>query len=271
MAELSEKTKKEKILKNHVMRENIDDPEEDCIALEVECLPFQSNISVHNLIRHENMKQNQTKFTNSSVAWPWTAMIFIDGKLGAIGVLMNKNWLLINKNSIADSERLLDNSNVIAVLGNPNVQMNVQSSHEELRRIDCIRHLNNTNSLLFHMSVPIEFNRYILPSFAPNETIKDRHCIAMTLDSKRDFLKVSLKVNDCPRNNCYEIHENMKSKFNCSTAPETMPAIIMCRGNTTGWFTKGMTRKNICEFKSEIHVRTINSTELQHAFGECTI
>lgn len=271
LSEFSETTKPSpKIINvtNLIQREAIDEPEIECVALEIECLPFQSNISVHHLIHTEKLRQNQTKVTTSSVSWPWTTMIFINGKLGAIGVLMNKNWVLVNKNAIVDYEHLLEGNNVVAVLANPHVKLNIQSSEEKLRKIDCIRHLNHTNSLLFHLKDPVEFNRYVMPSFVQNDTsAQDRQCIAMTLDSNRNFHKVLMKVKNCTKNTCFEIHENVKAKFDCSAAPTTAPAIIMCKSDSTSWYPKGMTRRNICDYKSDIHARMINATELQNAFG----
>lgn len=270
LSEFSETTKQTpKVINvtNLIQRERIEEPETECVALEVECLSFQSNISVHHLIHAENLKQNQTKNVSSSVSWPWTTMIFINGKFSVIGVLMNKNWVLVNKNSVDDYEHLLEGNNVVAVLANPHLKMNIQSSEEQIRKIDCIRELNNTSALLFHLKDPIEFNRYVMPSLLQNETVPDRNCIALTLDSDQNFHKVLLHTKNCSKQVCFQIHDNMKAKFDCSATPTTEPAIIMCKSDSTSWYPKAMTRKNICDFKGDIHAKMINSKELQHAFG----
>lgn len=267
----SDFTLKDKTKNNHLFREEISNPVDGCIALEIECLPFQSNISVNHLIHHENFKkQNHKNSPSLGVSWPWSATIFIDGKLKHVGILLSNEWILVNKNSMKYSKHLLDGHQVVAVLGNSYAQFGIKSFHEQIHQIDCIKQLNDTNSMLLHLNQSASFNRYVLPSLIHNTT-EDHQCIAITLDNTHHLKKILLKEKTCDEKNCYQINEAMKQTFNCETSSLMTPAMIMCKNKLTSWYPKGVTKKNICDYKHGITIDLINSTEIQSITGKLKI
>jgi hypothetical protein len=175
---------------------------EKCSALEIECVPFQSNSFAIHPIQHENIKKNSTVPGNvhhevifvpinstdhSNVflkplnqtekvhtfdhlhdfEWPWNAEIFSNGDHVANGILLDKSWVLVEKNSLGSVQEPLHENHVIALFGNSKSSLNIQSPYEQHVKVDCLQFVNNSNALLLHLESPIDFNRHVLPSFLP--------------------------------------------------------------------------------------------------------
>jgi hypothetical protein len=179
----------------------------ECSALEIECVPFQSNSFAVHPIQHASIKENSTqnhtihhhkgvnvffvpvdKTDESSVVvepvnktteghpdpshihefdWPWNAEIYSNGDHVANGILLDKSWILVEKDSLGSAEEPLHESFVVAVLGNPKTNLKIQSPYEQISRVDCLQKINDSNALLLHLQTPVDFNRHVLPSFLP--------------------------------------------------------------------------------------------------------
>lgn len=175
-----------------------------CSALEIECDPFQSNSFAIHPIQHENIKKNSTMPANvhhetifvpvnstdhSNVFfkplnktetkpehqwnhlydfdWPWNAEIYANGDRVANGILLDKSWVLVEKNSLGNAPEPLHENHVVALFGNTKSNFNIESPYEQLVKVDCLQFINDSNALLLHLESPIDFNRHVLPSFLP--------------------------------------------------------------------------------------------------------
>lgn len=173
----------------------------ECSALEVECVPFQSNSFAVHPIQHASLKKNSTnkhqthlnvffvpvdktnpsnvnvKLVNKTTEnesnhihdyeWPWNAEIYSNGDLVTTGILLDKSWILIEKNTLGNSDEPLHENFIVAVLGNPKTNLKIQSPYEQSSRVDCLEKINGSNVWLLHLEHPIDFNRHVLPSFLP--------------------------------------------------------------------------------------------------------
>lgn len=177
--------------------------EEKCAALEVECEHFQSHSSAIHPIQHDKIRKNSTsnptkfqhgheiifvplnKTDHTDVVvkpvnkttklkhlqdynWPWNAEIFINGDLTANGVLLDKSWVLVDKNLMGNNVEPLHDNHVVALFGNTKSQLSIQSPYEQLVKIDCTLPVNDSNVMLFHLEKPVNFNRQVLPIILPN-------------------------------------------------------------------------------------------------------
>lgn len=180
-----------------------------CSALEIECVPFQSNSFAVHPIHHASIKDNSTKNetehqhkgdsvffvpvdkndessvivepvnkttdhspTPSNVHefdWPWNAEIYSNGDHITNGILLDKSWILIEKSFFGNVNEPLHENYVVAVLGNPKTKLKIQSPYEQISRIDCLQKINDSNVLLLHVEKPMDFNRHVLPTFLPIE------------------------------------------------------------------------------------------------------
>lgn len=179
----------------------------ECNALEVVCVEFQSHSSAIFPIQHEKLKKNATvsshehndiselffvpinstdqthlvvtpsKKINSPdeptvtpfqyLSWPWISNIFVNGEFISIGMLVHKSWVLVDK-SIFKSNEPLHESYVVALFGNSRSQLKIESPYEQLKKIDCLHYVNNSNAMLLHLQTPVDFNRYVVPGFIPS-------------------------------------------------------------------------------------------------------
>lgn len=175
-----------------------------CAALEIECIPFQSNSFALHPIQHEKIKKNMTTHvkdvdevifvpvnttdpTNIIVKpenktgtkhdlnhlhdfnWPWSVEIFINGILASTGVLLDKSWVLAESSIMGESQDPLHDNYVVVLVGNTKAQLHIQSPYEQLAKVDCIQAVNNSNCFMLHLETPIDFNRHVMPSFLPIE------------------------------------------------------------------------------------------------------
>lgn len=183
-----------------MIRDSIDINREndECIALDIECTPFQSSSFSVLPIQHGSSKKNMTDSHLPDVIfvpvnktdsagfevepsanklpepshlrdfdWPWNTEIYSNGDHIANGILLDKSWILIEKTTLGDIEESLSKNFVIALLGNPKSKLKIQSPYEQISRINCLQTLNDSNALLAHLQSPVDFNRHVLPSFLP--------------------------------------------------------------------------------------------------------
>lgn len=182
---------------------------EECNALEVECVPNQSHSSAIFPIQHDKLKRNSsiplpvhnsgsetmfvsinsTDHTNVVVKpakkiispsepavthaqdldWPWNSDIFVNGNLVSNGVLVDKSWVLVDKSILGSNSEPLRENYVVALFGNSKSGLKIESPYEQLRKIDCLHYINDSNSMLLHLKTPVDFNRYVVPGFLPSK------------------------------------------------------------------------------------------------------
>ena len=178
---------------------------EKCAALEIECVVFQSNSFAVAPIQHIKIKNNSTTSTkiehqhgpeiifvpvnstdqtkvvvkpvNTTTShdlshlqdyeWPWNAEIFINGDLIANGILLDKSWVLVEKNIMGSNVEPLHDNHVVVLFGNTKSQLSIQSPYEQLVKVDCIIPVNDSNVMLLRLEHRVDFNRQVLPSFLP--------------------------------------------------------------------------------------------------------
>jgi hypothetical protein len=181
-------------------KENVSEVAEKCSALEIECVPFQSNSFAILPIQNEKLKQNSSVHQNVphdvffvpvntsdpthvvvkrvnktthdldhlyDFNWPWSVEIFINGDLTTNGILMDKSWILVDKNIFGNSHEPLHENHVVAVVGNTKTHLNIQSPYEQFSKVDCLQYVNESNVILLHVEKPFNLNRQVLPSFLP--------------------------------------------------------------------------------------------------------
>lgn len=181
---------------------------QECNALEVICVPYQSHSSAIFPIQHEKLKKNSTRPSNEQhnvpevifvpinstdqtnlvvkpdkkiipatkpsdtstqdLNWSWSSDIFINGELITNGMLVDKSWVLVDKTIFNGRPEPLHEDYVVALFGNSRSQLKIESPYEQLRKIDCLHNLNNTNAMLLHLQTPVDFNRYVVPGFIPS-------------------------------------------------------------------------------------------------------
>lgn len=180
---------------------------EKCAALEIECEEFQSHSFAVHPIQHAKIKKNSTvtptkdeqhedhepifvpvnttdqthiivgpanKTTNNQLKhlqdyqWPWNAEIFINGDLAANGILLDKSWVLVEKDLLGDILEPLHVLQVVALLGNTKSQAIIQGPNEQLARVDCTMPLNDSNVMLLRLDKQVEFSREVLPCSLPS-------------------------------------------------------------------------------------------------------
>lgn len=174
-----------------------------CSALEIECETFQSNSFAIHPIQHENIRKNSTAahsqqdndvsimpvngsddsnvfFRPSNITdkkhrldhlrdfeWPWKVEIYANGDHVTNGILLDKFWVLVEKNSLGSSQEPLHDNHVVALFGHSRSKFNIESPYEQLLKIDCLQHINDSNVMLLRFEFPVDFNRHVLPSLLP--------------------------------------------------------------------------------------------------------
>lgn len=172
----------------------------DCMGLYIECVPHSSGPSAsygatdsfiptthkHNtpIIPLEPTFQpnkkpfimvnfNKTLHTNKPIShdldeqpqWPWSASIFIDGKLVCIGILLDKYWVLTESSCLSLVNLKFDF--VVVVLGGTKPYLKIQGPYEQIIRVNCIVKVDNCNTVLLYLEHKAHYNRHCLPTYLP--------------------------------------------------------------------------------------------------------
>lgn len=179
---------------------------ENCTALEIECVHFQSHSSAIQPIQHQKIEANSTSPTlhhhdgselifvpvNSTdhthvivkplneskplkeqtnhlhdMMWPWNVEVFVNGELVSNGVLLDKSWVLVEASSVGSSQEPLHENYVAVLVGNIRSHLKIQNPYEQISKVDCLQYVNDSNVVLLHLETPLDFNRHVLPSFLP--------------------------------------------------------------------------------------------------------
>lgn len=115
-------------------------------------------------------KGNDTKIplkpsTTDDHHWPWSADIYVDGKLVCIGVLLD-NLCVVTDLSCVELVNLQFDY-VTVVVGKSQAFMNVIGPYEQIVRVSCFVKMDGSNSVLLFLEHAVRFNRECLPTFLP--------------------------------------------------------------------------------------------------------
>lgn len=190
-------------IRNAMLRKTETIDKDKCVALEVECSPFQTNSFAVHPIHHATNKTssttppksdkieiifvplNSSDHKNVSVKpminkattleidrlhdldWPWNTELFVNGVFVTNGILLGNSWVLVERTSLEISDEPLKDNFVVALFGNTNSELKIQSPYEQISRIDCLQFINDSNVMLLHLETPVEYNRHVLPAFLP--------------------------------------------------------------------------------------------------------
>ncbi|XP_073841369.1 serine protease nudel [Musca autumnalis] len=148
--------------------------------------------------------------------WPWLVDVYANGKLWCIGVLMDKHWIMVHETCNYGIRLNLDY--VAALFGGGKTKSKAhKSNHEEIRRIDCMEVIPNSDILMMHLEKPVRFSHFILPTFVPEGSIlEDKHqCIAVLHENKNGRVKTvsldeqrSTELCTTKGMSCYRFNEN---------------------------------------------------------------
>ncbi|XP_059216727.1 serine protease nudel [Stomoxys calcitrans] len=151
--------------------------------------------------------------------WPWLVDIYANGRLWCLGVLMDKHWVMVHESCNFAIRLNLDY--VSALFGGGKSKVNAhKSNHEEIRRIDCMEVVPNSDVIMLHLARPVRFSHFILPTFVPEGPFlnEKQECIAVLHENESGRIKtVSLaeeKDADICRAksmSCYRLIEKMPS------------------------------------------------------------
>lgn len=180
-------------------KENISETHDGCQALEIECGPFQSHSFAIHPMQHNKIKKTSASGhqkgnpdfafgpKNSSdhkeiivrpintvrpdvdhskdFTWPWNAEIYVNGELVAIGILLDKSWVMVENTCFGNVQDPLHFNHVVVMLGNS--KAHIHGPYEQISKVNCLSILNDTNVLLLHLEHAVTFNRHVLPAFLP--------------------------------------------------------------------------------------------------------
>lgn len=71
------------------------------------------------------------------------------------------------------------------LLGSSNSYLHIQGPYEVVTKVDCIREIPNTNTLLLHLDYPVLYNRYILPTYfieSSDREVETEECLTVSID-----------------------------------------------------------------------------------------
>lgn len=97
--------------------------------------------------------------------WPWSADIYVDGKLVCIGVLLDNSCVVTELSCMGLVN--LEFDYVTVVVGKSQAFMNVIGPYEQIVRVSCFVKMDGSNSVLLFLEHPVRFNRECLPTFLP--------------------------------------------------------------------------------------------------------
>lgn len=99
--------------------------------------------------------------------WPWSASVYINGRLICVGVVIDRLWVLTEKGCM-DSVHL-DFDYVVVVVGGSKPHLHVHTLYEQIIRVNCIIKLKDESStVMLYLERPAHYNRQCLPTFLPD-------------------------------------------------------------------------------------------------------
>lgn len=97
--------------------------------------------------------------------WPWSADIYVDGKLVCIGVLLDNSCVLTELSCLSLVN--LEFDYVTVVVGKSQAFMNVIGPYEQIVRVSCSVAMDGSNTVLLFLEHAVNLNRECLPTFLP--------------------------------------------------------------------------------------------------------
>lgn len=113
---------------------------------------------------------NDTKVPSKPITtgdhhWPWSADIYVNGKLVCIGVLLDNTCVVTELTCMELVNLQFDY--VTVVVGKSQAFMNVIGPYEQILRVSCFVKMDGSNSVLLFLEQPARFNRECLPTYLP--------------------------------------------------------------------------------------------------------
>ncbi|KAM7355778.1 serine protease nudel isoform 2-T2 [Cochliomyia hominivorax] len=192
--------------------------------------------------------------------WPWLVDVYANGKLWCLGVLMDKQWIMVHETCNFGIRLISDY--VVALFGGGKSKHTLhRSNHEESHRIDCSVVVPNSDVILMHLEKPLRFSHHILPTFIPDDTHFDKHpkheCIAVLHENIHGRIKtVSLKEE----NNNKQCNGTAMS---CYRLVEKNPPMKLLRETN-------VSAEDIINISEEITIRDSQSSEENEVISKYT-
>uniref|UniRef100_A0A1A9W4A8 Peptidase S1 domain-containing protein n=1 Tax=Glossina brevipalpis TaxID=37001 RepID=A0A1A9W4A8_9MUSC len=162
--------------------------------------------------------------------WPWLVDIYANGKLWCLGILLEKNWVIVHETCYFGVR--LSTDYLVALMGGGKSKHAIhRSNHEEIRRIDCIEVIPSSDVLLMHLEQPVRMSHFIMPTtlielsteVSSNEPVQ---CLGILHENESGRIKAVSMVKEtlsalselCNNNNnkeafaCYRLIEKKPSR-----------------------------------------------------------
>lgn len=98
--------------------------------------------------------------------WPWSASVYVDGRLRCIGILLDRLWVLTEAGCMQSVRLEMDF--VAVVLGGSKSYLNVRGPYEQVVRVNCVVIVEGGNTAMLHLEQSARFNREVLPTYLPD-------------------------------------------------------------------------------------------------------
>ncbi|KAJ6641084.1 Serine protease nudel [Pseudolycoriella hygida] len=196
--------------------------------------------------------------------WPWSADIYVDGKLVCIGVLLDNSCVITEHTCVSLVN--LEFDYVTVVVGKSQAFMNVIGPYEQIVRVSCFVKMDGGNSVLLFLEQPVRLNRECLPTFLP-ETVdlaKPSECFALSHNKfgKMVSLKLSESEKECFQSyRCYTNGENDDISSHCDGDDVTRCGAVMCSFDSVGYYPSSfyISRKGLCAFDKIFPIPTLEA------------
>lgn len=98
--------------------------------------------------------------------WPWSASVYVEGRLRCIGVLLDRLWVLTEAGCMEGVRLEMDF--VVVVLGVSKSFLNVRGPYEQVVRVNCVVNVEGGNTAMLYLEQGARFNREVLPTYLPD-------------------------------------------------------------------------------------------------------
>ncbi|XP_018321822.1 serine protease nudel [Agrilus planipennis] len=130
--------------------------------------------------------------------FPWDALIFVDGQLTCIGILIDHDWIVTSSDCLGKNFSLRRH-HLVALLGFGRYYYHVQGPSEVTRTIDTIKNLESISITLLHLQEPVDSSLNVRPLFIQSRVIPESKelCIAFSYDKtgKPTYLPMKSVMN----------------------------------------------------------------------------
>ncbi|KAL9904995.1 serine protease nudel isoform 3-T6 [Glossina fuscipes fuscipes] len=161
--------------------------------------------------------------------WPWLVDVYANGKLWCLGILLEKNWIIVHETCYFGVR--LSTDYLAALLGGGKSKHAIhRSNHEEIRRIDCVEVIPYSDTLLMHLEQPVHFSHFIMPITLEEQSAEisrnaSEKCLAVLHENESGRIKaISIVRETLPAELC-----NKNEAFTCYRLIEKKPSLKLLR------------------------------------------